>query len=73
MREIGAGGGEFGGESREVGAGSGEFGRAGGFTPAKKEPHEGSRERGGGEGDDGKNHVKIVGSALLQINPGCVP
>jgi hypothetical protein len=39
---------------------------------AQKQPGEGAGESGGGEGNGSKNHVKIVGSALLQINAGCM-
>ena len=58
LSEVGAGGGEFGGEPCAVGVGGGEFGGAGRVAAAEEEPGEGAGERGGGQSDDGKKHVK---------------
>ena len=58
LREVGAGGGEFGGEPCAVGVGGVKFGGAGRGAAAEEEPGEGARERGGGQSDDRKKHVK---------------
>ena len=44
-----------------------------GAAAVHHEPGESSGQQGGTEGDEGKNHVKIVLWSVGQINPGCVP
>ena len=86
-REIRSGGGETGGELGaglfEFVVRSGEAGelfipRADpfqhcGLAVVLDQPSNDSGEQGSGEGDESKNHVKLGGRSLVQINPGCVP
>lgn len=72
MRELGARGGEFGGEAFGVGGDAPQPFAERGVAGGEEEPHEETGEGGGNEGGD-ENHVKNVGPDRTRCNPGCVP
>lgn len=72
MGELGARGGEFGGEAVRIRGGTAQAFADGGVAGGEEEPDEKTGENGGGEGGD-ENHVKKLGPVWTWCNAGCVP